>query len=68
MAEQALVDGKADLGVFDLMAIGLTTKLPGELAHLSDGLGGDGFTETGQTTGSVDRHPAAKSGSAAADE
>ena len=45
VAEQALVNGKTDLGVFDLMAIAASLQLPGEFAHLSNGLRGNGFAE-----------------------
>ncbi len=49
MAEQALVGGHADLRALDLPAGGLALELPGELAHLRDGLGRDGLAEEGQT-------------------
>ena len=57
--EQALVGGDADRGALDLTAGRLTLELPGQLADLRDGLGGDGLAEAGQPAGRVDRDPAA---------
>src|SRR5918999_2858255 len=45
VAEQALVDGEADGGTLDLAPVGLAAQLPGQLADLGDGLGGDGLAE-----------------------
>src|SRR6202022_5011074 len=68
VAEQALVGGDPDSGALDLPARCLALELPGQLADLRDGLGGDGFAEAGQTTGRVDRDPAADGRRAAAQQ
>ena len=49
-----------DGGAVDLAAGGLAPELPGELAHLGDGLGGDRLAEAGQPAARVDRHPPAE--------
>ena len=46
--QPAAVFGDGVLCAFDLACGCLTAELPGQLAHLGDGLGGDGFTEAGQ--------------------
>jgi hypothetical protein len=43
-----------------LAAGGLAAELPGELAHLGDGLGGDRLAEAGQPAGRVHRQAAAE--------
>ena len=68
MPEQALVGGDADLGVLHLPAGGLTTQLPGQLADLSDRLGGDRLAEARQPARRVDRDLAADGGRAAAQQ
>src|SRR5579871_5820887 len=55
VAEQALVDGQADLRALDLATGGLASQLPRQLAHLGDGLGGNGFAEAREATRRVDR-------------
>ena len=60
MAEQALIHRDARAGVVHLAAVGLATQLPGELADLGDGLGGDGLTEAGEAATGVHRHPSAQ--------
>ena len=45
MAEQALINSKSNLGVFDLMAIAASLQLPGEFAHLRNGLCGNCFAK-----------------------
>src|SRR5690554_4451586 len=56
VAEEALVNRKADVGAFDLASFGLAAELPGELANLRDGLRGDRFAEAGESAGGVHRH------------
>ena len=68
MAEQALVGGDADAGVLDLAVGGLAAELPGELADLGEGLGGDGLAEAGQAARGVDRDAAADPGVAVVEE
>src|SRR6478609_4213099 len=62
MAEEPLVGGDADARALDLAALGLAAELPGHLAHLCERLRGDGLAEAGETTGRVDRDPAADGG------
>jgi hypothetical protein len=68
VAEESLVGGDADGGVFDLAAGGLAFELPGQFADLGDGLGGDGFAEGGQPAGGVDGDAAADGGGPGAQE
>src|SRR5690606_35025641 len=60
VAEEALVRRDARGGALDLAARGLASELPGDLADLGDGLGGDGLAEASQTTARVDRDAAAE--------
>ena len=68
MPEQALVGGDADAGALDLAFPGLAPKLPGELAHLGDRLGGHGLTERTKATRRVDGKAAADLGDTVAQE
>ena len=52
----------------DLAAGGLAPQLPDQLAHLGDGLGGDGLAEAGQPAARVDRDPAPDGGVAVAEQ
>ncbi len=55
-----------DPGALDLASAGVAAQLPGELAHLGDGLGGDRLAEAGQAARRVDRDAAADGRGAAA--
>src|SRR4051812_18211615 len=48
VAEEPLVGGEADLRVLDLSTLGLAAQLPGDLAHLRQGLGRHRLAEAGQ--------------------
>ena len=58
----------ADPGALDLPAGGLPPHLPDELAHLGDGLGGDGLAEARQPPARVHRDPAPERGVAVAQQ
>src|SRR5947208_6599912 len=62
VTEQALVDGEPDACPLDLAAGRLSPQLPGELAHLGDGLGGDRLAEARQPTAGVHRDASADGG------
>src|SRR5829696_1852059 len=66
--EQALVGGDAEPGALDLAALGPTLELPHELAHLGDGLGGDGLAEAREPSARVHRDPAADGGVAVVEQ
>ena len=51
-----------------LAAAGLAPQLPGDLAHLGDGLGGDGLAEAGEPAARVHRDAAADRGVARAQQ
>ena len=68
MSEQSLIGGDADGGALDLAAGGLTLQLPGQLADLRDGLGGDRLAETRKAAGRVDRNAATDRRCAAAQQ
>src|SRR3954464_13826160 len=68
MAEQALVGSNTDARALDLTAGGLALELPGQLAHLRDGLRRNGFAEAGQPAGGVDRDAATDRRRAAAQQ
>ena len=55
-------------GALDLAAGGLAPQLPGDLAHLGQGLGGDGLAEAGQAAARVDRDAAADLGVAVVEQ
>ena len=65
MAEQALVDGHTCGGALDLSSPGLPAQLPGDLAHLRDGLGGHGLAEARQSATRVHGDPVASEGGVA---
>src|SRR6202034_2441754 len=68
MPEQTLVCRHGHPGAFDLVPRGRAAELPDALAHLGDGLGGDGLAEARQAAGRIDRHPAPDGGGAVAQE
>src|SRR5580698_5696340 len=68
MPEQALVGRDGHASPLDLVPGGGAPELPDALAHLGDGLGRDGFAETGEAPRRVDRHPAPERGGAVAQE
>ena len=67
MTEQTLIGGDAHLGVLHLATFGLASQLPGELAGLSNRLGGHGFAEAGQAARRIDRQSSAQRGGALPD-
>ena len=68
MSEQALVGSDAHRRIRHLAALGLTPELPGDLAHLGDGLGRDGLAEAGQAATRVHRDASADLGVAVAQQ
>ena len=55
MAEEALVDRQRDVGAGHLTRPRFATELPGHLAHLGNGLCGDGLAERSEPAAGIDR-------------
>src|SRR5207248_4533433 len=66
--EQSLVHGEPDAGAFDLPLARLAAQLPGDLAHLRQRLGRNGFAEARQPAARVHRDATADGGRAVVDE
>jgi hypothetical protein len=60
VAEEAVVDREPHAGALDLALARVAAQLPRELAHLRDGLRGDGLAEAAQPTARVHGHATAE--------
>src|SRR5690606_3678706 len=68
VTEQALVHRDARAGALDLTSLGLSPKLPRQLAHLRDRLRRDRLAEAREPPARVDRDAAAEGGGAGTEQ